>query len=395
MNIIQLKTYIQSANINFLLGSGLSKPYLDTLDNIEKWLTELASQTIDANVIKIIEASIYRKYFTKVIVPNFNPDESNMAYKSVIENYKNFLTVWNDIFNKRANKLLSKQLNIYTTNIDTLVEKAVEQSKIEFNNGFKGTIKQVFDEGNFQKSYSKTSLHFQNTFEIPVFNLLKMHGSINWKEEKNNEIINDYLLNQIEKIDETLKKIDNKYFVDCAELSKMQTDAEALIKANTDDTFISEYNTFLESYRKLIIINPTKQKFSETVMDLYFYELMQMYSNSLEKENSVLFVMGFSFADEHIREITLRAANTNPTLLVVIFSFKDETDNPDFENFDKLKGTNGNIIVVTPQKFKCSNVDENETKKKETIDSISNFDLATINKVFSLINDEIPANYGK
>jgi len=397
MEISKLRTYIQSANLNFLFGSGLSKPYLDTLGNIEKWLTELSNNKIDDKVKTVIEASIYREYFVKVIFPNHTI--SNQAnYDTVIENYKNFLTVWNDIFNKRANKLLSKQLNIYTTNIDTIIEKAVEQTKVEFNNGFKGTIKQVFDEGNFQKSYNKTSLHFQNTFEIPVFNLLKMHGSINWKEE-NKEIINDYLLNQIQSIDGELKKIDSKYFVECTELLEMQTKVNKLIKdkSNGSVEFNTLYNAFLDSYKKFIIVNPTKHKFSETVMDLHFYELMRMFSNSLEKENSILFVMGFSFADEHIREITLRAANTNPTLLVVIFAYND---NQTFDNFEGKKfvsnANNNNIILLTPSKFKDSNkVDEKEIEKKKIIDSIVNFDLATINTVFSLVNKEIPANYGK
>ena len=31
--------------------------------------------------------------------------------------------------------------------------------------------------------------------------------------------------------------------------------------------------------------------------------------------------MGFSFADEHIREMTLRAANSNPTLLIKIYAY--------------------------------------------------------------------------
>jgi len=406
MEISKLKTYIQSTNINFLFGSDLSKPYLNTLGDIEKWLTELSSKKIDENLIKIIEASICREYFIKVIFPN-HTIVNQTAYDTVIENYKNFLTIWNDIFNKRANKLLSKQLNTYTTNIDTLTEKAVEQTKVEFNNGFRGTIKQVFDEGNFQKSYNKTSLHFQNTFEIPVFNLLKMHGSINWQEE-NSEITNDYSLIQINNINETLNKIDSKYFVDCTDLSEMQTKASRLMnnKSNSHIDFSTLYNDFLEEYKKLIIVNPTKQKFSETVMDVHFYELMRMYSNSLEKENSILFVMGFSFADEHIREITLRASNTNPTLLIVVFSYDneiikkdgEEIENPDFENFNKItdKSTNSNIIVLTPSKFKDSNKDDGkETEKKKIIDSITNFNLSTINTVFSLINREIPANYGK
>jgi len=185
MKTSKLRTYIQSANVNFLFGSGLSKPYLSTLGNIEKMLTELSQSAFEKTVKTVIEASIYKDYFTGVILPNMpNCTTARDAdYKVVIDNYSNFLSIWNDIFNKRANKLLSKQINIYTTNIDTLVEKAVERTKIEFNDGFKGSIKQIFDEGNFQKSYSKTSLHFQNTFEIPVFNFLKIHGSLNWEKK--------------------------------------------------------------------------------------------------------------------------------------------------------------------------------------------------------------------
>jgi hypothetical protein len=391
MKTNKLKTYLQSANINFLFGSGLSRPYLVTIGDIEKWLTKLSQSNFDAKVKSIIEASIYKEYFTNVILPNhtiINDDN----YKSVVKNYADFLYIWNDIFNKRANKLLSKQINIYTTNIDMLVEKAVEQTKVEFNDGFKGSVTQIFNESNFQKSYSKTSLHFQNTFEIPVFNLIKMHGSINWAE-KESAIINDCSLVQIKDINDTLPKIDSKFFIDCNEFETMKNNADKLIsdKENSNISFETLYDEFCNEYKKLIIVNPTKQKFSETVMDIHFYELMRMYSNSLEKENSILFVMGFSFADEHIREITLRAANTNPTLLIAIFAFDDE-QNFDFSN----KANNSNIIVLTPSEFKEKNkLDEKDAEKKKIIDNITNFDLATINTVFSLINKEIPTNYGK
>jgi hypothetical protein len=414
MEITKLKTYIQSTNINFLFGSGLSQPYLSTLGDIEKWLTELAKDTvISDDVRQIIKSSIYKEYFTKVILSNYSSDKENENYKIVINNYKNFLTIWNEIINKRANCLLSKQVNIYTTNIDTLVENATENAQVEFNDGFKGSIKQIFDESNFQKSYSKTSLHFQNVSEIPVFNYLKMHGSINWANSDNN-ITNDCTLNLVNEINIELQKIDVSLFIeticpDCKQ-SKLyeQLSKEALNnvndKPNTD--FNKSFQSFFELYEKLVIVNPTKQKFIESVTELHFYELMRMYSNSLEKENSVLFVMGFSFADEHIAKITLRAANTNPTLLVVIFSFnnekiiKDENefDNPDFENYNKLKNNaiNNNIVILTPSIFKESNkADDKEIKKKEIIDNITNFDLTTINSVFQLIDNEIPVNYGR
>lgn len=397
MEITKLKTFIQSANINFLFGSGLSQPYLSTLGDIEKWLTKLAEDTeIADNVRKIIKASIYKEYFTKVALPNYNPVKENEDYRIAIDGYKNFLTIWNEIINKRANRLLSKQVNIYTTNIDTLVENATEEAQIEFNDGFKGSVKQVFDEGNFQKSYSKTSLHFQNISEIPVFNYLKMHGSINWKEQ-GSIIINENDLNFVNEINTELSKIDPAFFIEtiCPECKQYkpyeQLSKDAQSKDKDNSKINESFQEFFKLYEKVIIVNPTKQKFVESVIELHFYELMRMYSNSLEKENSILFVMGFSFADEHIAKITLRAANTNPTLLVVIFAFDDDQE---VKYNEILKPSpNNNIFIITPTKFREAN--KEDESKKDKISKIAKFDLAAINLVFELINGEIPINYGK
>jgi len=279
-------------------------------------------------------------------------------------------------------------MNVFTTNIDTLIEKASEEVQVELNDGFKGSINQVFNEGNFQKSYSKTSLHFQNISEIPVFNLLKMHGSINWNNE-GNIISNDYKLNAVHNTNTELQKIDSKFFVECADISAMSTNS---VKIIADESFDKNlFNSFFKQYENLIIVNPTKQKFVESVIELHFYELMRIYSNSLEKENSMLFVMGFSFADEHIAKITLRAANTNPTLLIVIFAFNDEQE---IKYKEILKPTpNNNILIITPTKFREANKEDDI--KKEKISKIVQFDLATVNLVFEIINSEIPINYGK
>mgnify|MGYP000994647371 CR=1 FL=1 len=400
MEIAKLKTFIQSANINFLFGSGLSRPYLSTLGNIETWLTELTNDiSISEELRQVMKASIYKEYFTKVILPNHTITNTD-NYNSVIDGYKSFLIVWNEIINKRANRLLTKQANIYTTNIDTLVENASEKVQIEFNDGFKGSINQVFDEGNFQKSYSKTSLHFQNTSEIPVFNLLKMHGSINWSVKKN-IVSNDYTLNTVNETNIELQKIDSKYFIDCVKFdngnemiktfSEIQDEATKLIEDNSELNFNELYKNLFRTYDELTIVNPTKQKFVESLIELHFYELMRMYSNSLEKEKSILFVMGFSFADEHIAKITLRAAKTNPTLLIIIFAFDDDQE----AKYNEIlkPAPNNNIFIITPTNFKKSN-EENE-RGKEEINKIEYFDLATINKVFELINNEIPLNYGR
>lgn len=36
-----IKNVIESCNLNFLIGSGLSVPFFETLSNIEVWLTEI------------------------------------------------------------------------------------------------------------------------------------------------------------------------------------------------------------------------------------------------------------------------------------------------------------------------------------------------------------------
>jgi hypothetical protein len=48
---------------------------------------------------------------------------------------------------------------------------------------------------------------------------------------------------------------------------------------------------FATSYKKLMIVNPAKTKFEDTLLNQYYYDLLRIYSNELEKENSVLFVM--------------------------------------------------------------------------------------------------------
>jgi hypothetical protein len=93
-------------------------------------------------------------------------------------------------------------------------------------------------------------------------------------------------------------------------------------------------------------VNPTKEKFKETVMGVTFYELLRMYSGQLEKENSVLFVLGFSMADEHIREITKRAANSNPTLKIYLFCYSDGLTKTNFEEwFSDSRYQNIEIVV--------------------------------------------------
>lgn len=391
MNIETLKAFIQPANVNFLIGSGLSCPYLSPLGDIEKLLLKL-NKLKDDNVKKLIKGSIYKAYFEKVILPNLEREKmkKEAEYNKVRDSYCAFLEIWNQIIHNRGGSLLPKQINIYTTNIDTLIENGAERCKIELNDGFKGSVKPVFDEGNFHKSYTKNSVHFQNSTELPVFNLLKMHGSINWSENVNEQIVNDFTLQQVSVVAHELSNIGEDYFVPLVNnLDNMVEDAKRKLEGRRLRVDVT-LKKFEEAYEKLILINPTKRKFSETVLDVHFYELMRMYSNTLEKENSLLFVMGFSFEDEHILKITERAVRTNPTLLIVIFAY---TDKEEQGYKDKFQSTD-NILILTPSLFNNNNkklIDEKRIK------AVTHFNFAAVNEIFGYISKLIPIsfNYGK
>lgn len=392
MKIKELIQYIQSANINFMIGSGASRPYLATLGSIETWLTQLAEdrKSEKAEYI-VIEASIYKAFYETVIKPNHLISEIDVNYTETKNNYKTFLAAWNGIMNKRNSRIHNKQVNLFTTNVDLMFEHSSTGMGIELNDGFQGSVEQLYDESNFMKSVNKTSLHFQYVSEIPVFNLMKVHGSINWGQTGNAGIKNNTFWYWY--IEEAIKAIPSDMFIEIHHIlpdgtQKEKTYDELVADARTlaiDDKTI--YDEFLKHYKSLIIVNPTKHKFEETVMDFHFYELMRMYANALEKENTILFAAGFSFADEHIASITKRAADVNPTLQIIVFAFNDAEE----DSFKKRLGlmpvcVNNNINILTPSNFKQDNPKD---EYKALVDTITYFDMKTISNVFNFIEKHI------
>ena len=129
-------------------------------------------------------------------------------------------------------------------------------------------------------------------------------------------------------------------------------------------------DAFIAAYEKLlIVINPTTEKFKHTLLNHIYYDLLRMYSNELEKENSVLFVMGFSFADQHIREVTLRAANSNPTLIVYVLTHTSDAEKELNARLDAANCRNRNIEIMAP--------DQKEDPPGSFVDSFC-YDFATI-----------------
>lgn len=390
MTLEIFRNFIQSSNLNFLYGSGISRPYLSTLGNIEKWLTKLVEDDSKEPYKEVIKASLYKAYCDGVILKNryFYPDKDFLETKSA---YTDFFSVCNELMNKRNSQLLNKQINLFTTNIDLLAEETLEKSGIELNDGFRGTLKPAYSESNFQISLSKSSMQFHKQAEVPMFNLIKVHGAVNWKEQ-NGTIQSDTILMYY--VQQALDKIDKDYFVELQNADKKEKTFDE-VKTEADDIALilpdDAYKEFFEAYNKIVMINPTKEKFKTSVLDYHFYELMRIYSNALERENSILFVMGFSFADEHIAQITKRAADTNPTLQVVVFAYSDEDEEGYKKNLQIEHGcSNNNILILTPTKFK----ELNNEKYSGLCSKVSFFDLKTINLIFKEISNNIHSCYG-
>ena len=322
-DITRIRSTINSANINFLVGAGLSADFLSVLGDIEEKIDHAERTDNKEDGLKW-----KRKYFKDSMVGNIEiiSDKDNNKKDGVLDDYKNFYKTINLMLLAREMPVLTKQVNIFTTNIDVFSEKALEEIGIDFNDGFHGRFRPRYSLGNFKKSYLKTSLHYENTSEIPVFNVMKLHGSLSWRKGEDDEIYFDHKLDLVRKVEGAVD------------------------------------STFEDQYEKLLIVNAPELKAAYTVINQLYYDLLRAYSNELEKENSVLFVMGFSFNDRHIYDITLRVANSNPTLKVFIFNHGCKLE----AKYKRLAASakNNNIEVLCPGESGC--------------DQIAEYNLATI-----------------
>jgi hypothetical protein len=345
INTATIKDTLQDCNLNFLVGSGLSRPFLPTLGKIEQLLTELTERdNISGDTSHLIRASLYKKYFDDVICPNLKVLESSAETTDIRNNYNTFLKTINSVLLRRKTTIIGKSANLFTTNIDIFIDKALEELGLEYNDGFTGRFQPRFGLSNFKKSHFMKSSHYDNTSELPVFNLLKLHGSLSWALS-GKDIAFSCDLAHVEQIES--KSINPNNILVIPDDATIDSLVAAAAGKSTD----ASTQAFVDAYEKLlIVVNPTKDKFKHTLLNQTYYELLRLYSNELEKESTVLFAMGFSFADEHISEITLRAANSNPTLIIYVIAYNTETRDV-IEGRLGSHAVNANIRVIGPDRL--------------------------------------------
>lgn len=308
----KIREFFNMKNVSFLFGSGTSSPAIPIMtglmkairkseltedekemfetianvkeDNIEEILGTLYSEKVFLEgmgddmsddyelcngLINKIEKVIYDK-----LTPCLNAKGMAATTQNVLDSYKR---LYSKVTNR--NKDLAR-INVFTTNNDLFNETALDSLNIHYVNGFSGGLKKYFNPAFFNYTFSKRMDTSLEKFE-PVNNMVylyKIHGSVNWVEDD----------------------MENNSYFNIRELSELP-----------------------EEYDGAAMIYPTPLKQNKSLGSPYV-DLFREFQHKLLEANSVLFVIGYSFNDEHINDIIYRSLVTNTSLILVIINNLDE-----------------------------------------------------------------------
>ena len=351
-----LKNLFSGCRVNFLLGAGFSANLLGTLNNNEVIFEALqkhqAKDDNDRKKATILSAFLYWSFFKRCIEPI--PSKVS-TYAASFKPYKTWGDIVYRIFSERGNPALDRQFNIFTTNYDPIIELIFDHSPCICNDGFEGRIEPRFSTDNYSKSYYRQAMFSNRKAEIPSVNLLKIHGSVTWCEDviwggieyqEYETQIRDFSKKHSNLFDAAIMaKIDAHFTAD--NLADVEKQLDTLFEESIFDSLLADeqnYRNFVDYYKmSFLIVNPTKEKFSDTLLNKNYYELLRIFSNEMEKESSLLVVNGFSFRDEHILDLVKRSM-VNPSLKILIFVYNEST----IGDLQKLFGVpkNNNITYI-------------------------------------------------
>ena len=356
-------------------------PAFGTLGNIEQLLEQLqiigvhsdktTTSGVSEKVIEnLVEASLKASFFNTAIRTNRTyPTDGEGITKT---NYELFCRAAMKLVAKREASTLPKQVTFFVSNYDICMDVALDKARIPTNSGYVGRFNPLVDLSDFGRRVTTSTLTLGYQSEIASANLVKIHGCASWRKNGQNiEFSNNFeLIKEIEKMIEDLQRAtdqgtsyrphearhaDDPLLEVRDELSEMIAAARIFVGGKVDKSV----QALLDKFNELQIVWPTKQKFHDTVLDEIYYAQLRRLTNQLEVRNSILIVAGFSFADEHIRKLILRAADTNPTLKVIILCYNEDSKEQIQRNLmkestvDSMPIANHNITTVTTTTETC------------------------------------------
>ena len=325
----ELRKLMITKQLNFLIGSGTSAKSIGLMGNFED----------DAETGKTANDKLEDKVkdVSKTIISGVYEFPDGEVIQENLDDYIRFLKSVIDVINLSNSRQTPKSVNLFTTNYDLYIEKAVDEligtSRFVFNDGANGYFKRVLESSNYNRVVSYKGLNDNYISEIPSISLIKPHGSMNWTEENGTIIIGN----------------------EVAEIPK--------------------------------IVKPTGTEKKDTYLDNHYYEMLRVFQLELDKPQSVLFIIGFSFQDKHIGKMVKRALQ-NPEILVVAFGYTDS----DKEKFLSKEHLNidinkvpKNLRIYTPKDFNKNHLTKHEN---ESGDEYNSFELPNLTDIINGASEE-------
>jgi len=271
-----LKTMIQGHDVNIE----------DILNQIRR-IRELTKESETKTYIGVCgkDAAIADGEICKAIYQIITAKESSAALTST----KRFFA-WYNLLNRDFTK------EVFTTNYDLIIEKALEASEIPYFDSFVGSFEPFF----WQESVDHQIQHGDLTKNW--IRLWKIHGSLSWFW-RYSEITKSYRIIRIGNI------------------------------------------TNVADIKNELVIYPSKDKYDSSRKQPFIAYFDRMRDYLLGGE--LLFVFtGYSFSDQHINEIVFNCMRQNNRLFVIVFFYKDD----DVENLHKSCSAYLNLHVFGPTK---------------------------------------------
>lgn len=266
----------KSDRARLLNSFGLDLNAAEFSDNLETLMGRLLSLQFglgDASAVKAISAddiSLIGQVITRIrtfLVDKVTNGAFTRGDRTVLQTYERFFRRL--VFRERS---LPRPW-IFTTNYDLFNEQALDLLGIMYSNGFSGTVDRRFNPTVYRYALAEeldVGSRKWSAVDSYIY-LCKLHGSVNWVSGGNS-------------------------LYPVRELSHPPPTEPS-------------------------IIYPTPAKQGSTLGSPYA-ELFRQFQEQLVREQSVLFIFGYSFGDEHINNIIYQALSI-PTFRLVIFSNPD------------------------------------------------------------------------
>lgn len=259
---------------------GIDLTHADFRENLERMLEVLltaqqfcrtSAQPELHHALKPVEDVIAA--VKKFILQKCTEGKFSEGDKSIVTFYQRFY----QSFSTRSRGLAPPW--VFTTNCDLFNERAMDRSGISYSNGFSGTVERRFNPTTYRRALAEQlDISSKRWAAVDGYvHFCKLHGSVNWTEEETG------------------------FFP---------------IRESADE---------LDPRRDRVMIYPTPSKQTASFGSPYA-DMFREFQRQIVQDQSVLFVMGFSFGDEHINNIIFQGL-TLPGFRLIAFLDPEDADN--------------------------------------------------------------------